>query len=49
VTAEEARHLIEVLDLIDESTATSDVLTLKGVLKRIIRSQVVNSSTRQSS
>lgn len=38
ISPERARQLIELLDLIDETTATSEVLTLKSVVKRIISS-----------
>jgi hypothetical protein len=40
MTEQTARELVEILDLIDETKAQSDVLILKSVIKRIILREV---------
>jgi len=43
MTEIEARKLLDILDLIVETKANSDILTLKSVLTRLIRQLAVKS------
>lgn len=36
MTAREGRDILEILDLVNDYTATHDVLTLKSVLRRLV-------------